>query len=224
MYLLLYSWFWTIVLCVPAFLGVLKQWNFIGGYQGKSTSPYQIQVCNLCSWRFVEDFGHLSLEILVNSQLVILGDKKHLKCHALIKVGKRVFNSRFFWCFLANGEVISLYGPQFDWLICCTFVKLLQICQAWQVGNWPRIILEFDEFFWLQPLGESSRDHWTSTSTLIFQHVRSHSLRSLGASFAGSPARLDCWRVGKMPWGFQWSMVRKNPMNFCKASLMILTK
>lgn len=44
MYLLVYSWFWTIVLCVPAFLGVLKQWNFIGGYQGKSTSPYQIQV------------------------------------------------------------------------------------------------------------------------------------------------------------------------------------
>lgn len=146
------------------------------------------------------------------------GWQKHLKWNALIKEGKRVFNSRIFWnVFFAYGEVISLYGPQFDWLICCTFVKLLQICQAWQVGNWPRIILEFDEFVWIQPLVGSSGDHWSSTSALI-PHVRSHSLRSLGASFAGSPARLDGWRVGKMPWGFQWNM------NFCKASLMILTK
>lgn len=140
---LLYSWFWTIVLCVPAFLGVLKQWNFIGGYQGKSTSPYQIQVCNLCSWRFVEDFGHLSLEILVNSQLVILGDKKHLKCHALIKVGKRVFNSRFFWCFFGQWWSNILIWTTI-WL-----ANLLHFCEttadmpsmaSWQLAkNNPRI-------------------------------------------------------------------------------------
>ena len=95
----IYSWFWTIVLCVPAFLGVLKQSNFIGGYQGKSTSPYQIQVCNLCSWQVVEDFGHLSLEILVNSQRVILGDKNTWNGTRWLKKGSVFLILEFFEMF-----------------------------------------------------------------------------------------------------------------------------
>lgn len=54
---------------------------------------------NLCSWQCVEDFGHLSLEILVNSQRVILGDKNTWNGTRWLKKGSVFLILEFFEMF-----------------------------------------------------------------------------------------------------------------------------
>ena len=84
-----------------------------------------------------------------------------------------------------------------------------------KLANWPRI----PESVWFQPLGESSRDHWTRTSTLISSQV----------TFTKKPWGIIRWQPGKagLLGGLGdalrlWIMeFEECLMNFGKASLMI---